>query len=145
MDGTKIARAEAVRRVREHFERPDAALSFDRERGEGNGDDKLQGMCMYRLGEFATSPVRCAFGVLIPDELYEPVMEGKDARSVTEEFPQLEGLFSEDALGLAIGNPGTLFLVALQRVHDNVAADPQGTVEDFLAALKTFELMEGLA
>lgn len=44
---------------------------------QGKKSTSTIGMCKYRADETPTCPVKCAAGVLIPDALYTPVMEGK--------------------------------------------------------------------
>lgn len=64
--------------------------------------------CAYR-GRGGT---KCAVGCLIPDELYDPDMEGEDAGMLPELFPQLKPLI----YGLNIK-----LLTEIQFMHDNEA------------------------
>lgn len=61
--------------------------------------------CFYRL-----AGLRCAVGVLIPDDLYCPAFEGKTVGTLIEE------LF---LLGLADWREHGLLLSNLQKIHDN--------------------------
>jgi len=56
-------------KIRAHFTHPGEELATETGRG-----------CVYRGDYDAHSPVRCAVGVLIPDEVYEPEMEVDTAR-----------------------------------------------------------------
>ena len=71
--------------------------------------------CAYREGE-----LRCAVGVLIPDDLYSPNLEGNDARSLVEVF------FNT---GLADWVEHEELLGVLQRIHDNCDTLEDGTFD----------------
>ncbi len=62
-----------------------------------------KGFCMYRTD----SGKKCAFGVLIPDSLYDPDMESKNAGSVLGQFANLSYLREHGDL-----------ITDLQQVHD---------------------------
>lgn len=62
-------------------------------------------LCYYRAGK-----LRCAVGALIPDEQYDPSMEGLKAGTVQRRWPVLEGI-----------SPG--LLDSMQNLHDKV--DPE--------------------
>lgn len=64
------------------------------------------GICMYR----APDGSKCAAGVLIPDEIYDPKMEGRDVRALINpyDYVALNELFGDN---LAL-------VAALQTVHD---------------------------
>lgn len=65
-------------------------------------------MCAYR----GTDGNKCAIGLLIPDELYTPEMEGHTVRALVKAFPFLRGV-------LSIENDEDLeFLTKLQITHD---------------------------
>ena len=70
--------------------------------------------CMYRTHD----GLRCAVGVLIPDDLYDPAFETNKADTVIQE------LFDAD---LADWREHKNLLLSLQRVHDNCFRDPDGT------------------
>jgi hypothetical protein len=89
-------------------------------RTQGIRATNAAGQCVYR-GENGT---KCAFGVLIPDALYKPEMEGVNAYSVCERNPELGRLFPPDVRRL---------LSSLQSVHD-MHGSFSGT--DFECALK---------
>ena len=72
--------------------------------------------CAYRAHD---GKGRCAVGVLIPDEIYDPKMEGNDIRNLLNDinddeeevkFPQLSFL-----------EPNQMLLAELQDVHDSEA------------------------
>jgi hypothetical protein len=75
---------------------------------EGHGPSvNDQGSCMYR----GIGGAKCAAGVLIPDDIYEPAMEGKTIWRVVDMFKKLVPLLGS----------GTPFISDLQRVHDQSA------------------------
>lgn len=129
----KLNKQEIIAKVREHFSQPGAQLAI-RTNVDHNFPDEAQ--CVYRGGFDPTSPLRCAFGVLIPDEAYEPSMEGSRAQAVVDDNPHLKNLFESDVYD---GNEFfSTFLNRLQRVHDDIA-NAKGTVSGFLASLADFE------
>jgi hypothetical protein len=67
----------------------------------------LQGSnpCQYRLGDQADSLIRCGIGHLIPDNRYDPDMEGIDVISLNEDYE----LFIESDIS---------FLISIQTAHD---------------------------
>lgn len=67
---------------------------------------KLRMGCAYR----GANGTKCAFGVLIPDELYRPSMEGKTAETVCEQYHEVGGLFPQEVRPLLAG---------LQALHDD--------------------------
>jgi hypothetical protein len=87
----------------------------------GGEDEKAR--CDYH----APDGTRCAVGVLIPDELYAPSMEGRRIGStLCGHRARLRGLFDGVHLGL---------LDALQRAHDRPANWPAGGVPGITRAL----------
>jgi hypothetical protein len=66
--------------------------------------------CAYR-GQNGT---KCAVGVLLPDALYDPRMEGFDIEMLYEDFPKVIEHFS---------NVNMALLRELQCVHDNYLPD----------------------
>lgn len=74
--------------------------------------DGSQG-CMYRTYD----GLRCAVGVLIPDDLYHPSFETIEVRVLIQE------LFDAD---LADWREHEYLLNALQLTHDNCLRDPDG-------------------
>src|SRR5207237_1084118 len=70
------------------------------------------GRCRYRLTEHAEDTVRCAVGVLIPDNVYEPEFEEHALCSLQREFPELLG---EE------GSETGVFLHDIQTLHDRCA------------------------
>lgn len=76
--------------------------------------DKLA-VCRYRMPD--DPAVRCAVGHLIPDEMYDPAMECRNAEAVLSGFPEV-------ALHLGIREPSdadqtTKMLLQLQFAHDD--------------------------
>lgn len=73
-------------------------------------NDPLEKICQYR-GEDGT---KCAVGWLIPDDLYDPHMEGKTVLRLFVDYPELrkEPLFKEWTSDL---------LCDLQHIHDGAA------------------------
>lgn len=72
-------------------------------------------MCAYR-GDSGTS---CAVGCLIPDDLYDPKMEGNDAVGLFSRFPKVEKLLGKDNESL---------LSDLQRIHDSSLYRNESTI-----------------
>ena len=70
--------------------------------------------CRYRTHD----GLRCAVGVLIPDDLYDPAFETNIAATVIQE------LFDAD---LADWREHKYLLNALQLAHDKCPCDPDGT------------------
>ena len=73
------------------------------------------GHCCYRTTTPEGRVLKCAAGCLIPDDLYEPSMEGVNITAVLlncESLKERVGVRSVEDMG---------FLRELQRVHDNTA------------------------
>lgn len=71
--------------------------------------------CAYRDGE-----LRCAVGVLIPDDLYSPNLEGNDAQHIIKYFLKsgiADWVEHEELLGV------------LQKIHDNCDTLDDGTFD----------------
>jgi hypothetical protein len=68
--------------------------------------------CYYRY-----NGLKCAFGALIPDELYSKDLEGETVLSVLLKRPALNAL-----LGIKSGEDRE-FLAELQRIHDAISVD----------------------
>lgn len=66
--------------------------------------------CQYKTA----TGMKCAVGVLIPDELYSVEMEGYGIHSLFSKFPSLNDLFHPEILESAIN-----LLGSLQRIHDD--------------------------
>lgn len=109
------AETKILNQVREYFMRPGAVLAQ-----EDGGTT-----CVYRGEHEPHSPVRCAFGVLIPDELYSPAMEENIASAVLRDYSELAALFE----GI-----DESFLDTIQFVHDSASS-----VEEFLSQLAVVE------
>lgn len=119
----------AYQAIVEHFSREGAEYAIR----ESRSSDPVSGsfnerMCVYRMDEDPSSPIRCAFGVLIPDDKYNPAMEGEAAI----------GILISDAYGLedlAADQATRKFIATAQGSHDQHAAlgDP---MKFFLSDLK---------
>jgi hypothetical protein len=103
-----MTKQEIYERVRDHFSVPGTRMGYS------NSAES----CVYRGGNNPVSPVRCAFGVLIPDELYEPKMENTLVGQLLEQRADLR-----TALGLGITSDVIYFLGVVQDAHDGIAAD----------------------
>lgn len=89
-------------------------------------------VCKYRLNHEASSPTRCAVGVLIPDELYDENWEGKGATAL---YSTLR------CTGVIDSGVSKNFLSALQRLHDSAAARSYGP-DVFVRVLKNRSIDE---
>ena len=108
-----------VEKVHEHFitsENPPAVSN------EPNGPAQ----CLYRTRDGS----KCAVGILIPDELYQPDMENNPASDMLTQFGDLYR-------HIGIGGAGDLsFLDELQSCHDTAALDARLTdYDDFRGTL----------
>lgn len=68
--------------------------------------DPKTGTCLYRGPKGA----KCAAGILIPDEIYKPHMEGREFDALCRDFPEIGTLFSIAEQEL---------ILHLQGVHDD--------------------------
>lgn len=93
---------QAYEAVRRHFAAPSASLA----RTEGGGS------CYYRDPD--DWHTRCAVGVLIPDDEYEPAMEDNGVTSILDDWP-LQSLREIDEG----------FLKATQEAHDGSETAPE--------------------
>ena len=77
--------------------------------------------CMYR----APDGKKCAFGLLIPDELYDPKMDldSQAASKVLSLFPHVRALFTRTKPKAQSYDPTEVFFTALQSCHDNAARE----------------------
>lgn len=89
--------------------------AFDRvakhlfEQGRRSVKNSIQ--CLYR----GPDKTKCAIGVLIPDDVYDPLMEGDGADSMIYSYIGFQNLLSEDKTT----HEWAKFLLDLQRIHDN--------------------------
>ena len=74
-------------------------------------DGTIKRACRYR-GIHGT---KCAFGALFPDEMYDEYMEGLNARTVLEEFPNVRS----HIIGTTDFDRANELLGDLQHAHDN--------------------------
>jgi hypothetical protein len=86
-------------------------------------DDRDGFVCLYRDPNHNR---KCAFGILIPDELYEEHMEDKPVHILLQDYPNLRSMFGEHE-GL---------LTELQVAHDEAAKNEYDLAEDFLTLFK---------
>ncbi len=95
--------------------------------------------CVYR-GPFGR---KCAVGVLIPDELYQPIMEGRQVQDFSDAF----GACGTKALRAALDVVGILptemqLLQALQNTHDGY--DPREWMVQLGALAMQFGLSDAI-
>lgn len=111
----------AYETIHAYFTRPEAtrANSFPNDRRDIN---PLVG-CFYR----DAAGNKCAFGCLIPDDVYDPEMEGQVAHILLGSRPALRDLFV---------NVNTEFIRAAQGAHDNAPDVPTFLSRLYLAAMK---------
>ena len=74
----------------------------------------------------------CAFGILIPDELYDPAMEDKGVAKLVETWPEMK-----QWLSISCGSDVD-FLRRLQNIHDSTHPTK------WESALKAFALGAGV-
>jgi hypothetical protein len=84
--------------------------------------------CRYR----GTKGMSCAFGILIPDELYETAMEDKGVAKLVETWPEIKKWLS-----ISCGSDVD-FLQGLQKIHDSTHPTK------WESALKGFAIGAGL-
>lgn len=99
-----LTRLDVLKKNREHFSQPSAVFGYD-----GTS-------CVYRGNGHKDSNVRCAFGVVIPDDVYRPVMENIIATAVVQNHEMPDGLFSDE-----IWDGG--WMNDLQGRHDRMASE----------------------
>lgn len=64
----------------DHFNKDGSVFGANKTGGSAYGS------CVYRGDEDPKSPVRCAWGIHIPDDKYDPDMEGSSAYAVIERW-----------------------------------------------------------
>lgn len=114
---------EAYEAIRAYFTRPGAKIAIDPEEG-----------CVYRGDGNPNSDCRCAFGCLIPDDLYRPSFEGVNVIRVLEIEPKLAKHLGE----VATTSQGNSFLIDAQARHDNSMYDYNGNRVSNEEALANF-------
>lgn len=133
-----LNRQQVYEKVREFFSRPGAVFGYS------------GSMCVYRGDGDPLSPVRCAIGCLLPDNLYDDGMENTGAEEVyngdwhnfDDSGNEYEGygighLFDPSDEGMPY------FLSEMQEIHDGVARRlkggfPDATMELFITNLDIF-------
>lgn len=143
-----MTKQEVYEQIRSHFTKPGAVLAYEpMSKDSGNG-------CVYRLNQDPKSPVRCAFGLLIPDEVYHPEMENKNASDLIYAYRSLNELYGGEMPNEGEYHPdmedeewvpqGLVdFINEAQLKHDN-AAMHEGTVESFVLSLDELAMKSGL-
>ena len=122
-----MGKQEIYDNVRRYFSAPGAKLAFDLDTGE----------CVYRFYDEDDHATRCcAFGCLIPDNIYTDSMEGNPWESVAHDY-RLEGLIDK--------NEGVRqFMTDVQSLHDSCAQENREDTATFLAYLDVLALAHGL-
>lgn len=92
-------------------------------------------MCMYRKGRDAASSTRCAIGVLLPDNSYEPAMDGADGID--------DGILCRISVMPLFNNLGYSWIVGLQACHDSSTHSDNFT-ETIMLDLKAFATTHNL-
>lgn len=88
--------------------------------------------CRYREFREDGANLKCAIGCLIPDEDYDPRMEGMDVACLWRHFPKLQPLLApgEDLIG-PWNDPWFSLNARLQRIHDlNMIEDWETRLRD---------------
>lgn len=135
MNNKPMTKTDVINKVRKHFSQPDAEYGFligvdTSEYAASLNDGTIGDVCVYRGDHDASSPIRCAFGCLIPDELYDPEFDrGSFAADVCVSYPEIADLFADDVSYEWLNN--------LQRIHDTCARN-NDPMEVFLAELDEF-------
>jgi len=151
-----MTQQEAYEAIREFFSSPGAVLAkaqghFDWDESQakyvfvpaeeisdpdtlGYDEDNVNKVCFYRHPD--NPAVRCAFGCLVPDELYDPAMENRGAWMVVDTYPSVGELFP-----WATRENGFSLLDDFQSAHDSGATT---TVEEFLVRLDDLAQQNGL-
>lgn len=100
--------------------------------------DPGRGMCKYRTD----AGLKCAVGGLIPDDLYDPRIEGAAVVDYTMAEPlERDELLKETLMKIGIKGNGFALLKSLQRIHDLEAGD-FGVNHRFVWAAQLTELAE---
>lgn len=132
-------RQDVLREAYAHFSKPGASLAWD------GGSAQ----CVYRLGNDPASPVRCAFGAVIPDDRYDYRFEGRYADDVIEGFkrhpdgggeewelvPGIRDVFADDVTGQWANE--------FQQLHDVIAESDAG-IDQLLKELVAFAANDGI-
>lgn len=113
----KLTKQKAFNKVWDHFVTKQSPLSIAK--GKMNS-------CCYRLDHTASCPIRCAVGLFIPDEVYNPKFEGLTVVGLLEEFPEALKNIDENNI---------YFYSALQNVHDSMIDSSELSLQDKLRYL----------
>lgn len=106
------------------------------EKGPPSGDLTR---CNYR----DPSGAKCAMGLLIPDEMYAPVMEGRPAYAVLAGWPELHRLLMDgfDDVPIALWD----LCHSLQNCHDGAVAEAGSFHRDIEKRLRSMAKASSLA
>ncbi len=99
---------------------------------KGDGESQLR-VCRYRAPDGA----KCAIGLLIPDEAYDPVFEGGSLLSPQDCGVRLRAKLLE--LGVYQDDNDLGFLRGLQRMHDSGVCDSGNEEDRFAALMKSYK------
>lgn len=105
---------EAYERIRAHFSREGAVLGKGVLADGSQFEDGPTMACVYRANGDPKSEVRCAFGVLIPDEMYSVDMEDTISGYILGKWKELAKHLEEVS---------PLFISNAQSLHDHAADD----------------------
>jgi hypothetical protein len=129
---------EAYEKIRNHFLQPDAVFAVDPRSGIYG-----KGSCIYRGDYDPHSPVRCAFGVLIPDHLYKLQMETKTAEAVLRDHDTLADALKDGDQRYEINF--VMFVDEAQSAHDTIATSEEPSIADFINTLDELAIKFGLS
>lgn len=106
----------------------EAFVVGDRQRAVCNKGMTIE-TCVYRGDQDAHSDTRCAIGVCIPDDMYDPELDSQGSiRQVHEVMPDwYDSVFN----GIQVN-----FLAALQRIHDQSFETFEDSMRKTAAAYK---------
>lgn len=84
----------------------------------------MSGMCMYRAPQKDGRVLKCAVGVLIPDDVYDQEMENQNAESMLANFA-----------GHGFSPKQAELLSYLQTLHDGPSDNEHDTGEDYVSIM----------
>lgn len=97
--------------IKKMFEQGERAYGRPEETEESNLQSSE--MCLYRHGD-----LKCAFGMHIPDALYDPSLEGLGAPDVVYRFQEAKCINGVDVPDYLIDRANTTLFSELQTLHD---------------------------
>ena len=130
----KIDARTARNRIIRWFEEHEMNAFVTQDAGGGVRDT----MCVYRGNSDPASEKRCAAGCLIPDDLYDPMMEGKSFCLGPEYWEKVRDLFTLD---------GVEFVRSAQNHHDGIVDEAfkmgiPASTEKFISLLREVPILE---